>query len=165
MIVAEKQAYQHLPGERRRLAVRPRARARRSLERLFLTAAILCCVGLAVLSSLLYARILITAYHISQVQKEVAALELETRSFAEDVSRLSSLERVEALAVRRLGMTRPDNRKLVLVQAENSGNALPAAGEGSSTHLAGEEAPPGQQHWLLQALVELISRRPAGGSG
>ncbi|WP_051275784.1 septum formation initiator family protein [Desulfovirgula thermocuniculi] len=164
MIVAEKQAYQHLPGERRRLAVRPRPRARRSLERLSLTAAILFCVGLAILASLLYARILITAYHISRVQKEVAALELQTRSLAEDVSRLSSLERVEALAVRRLGMTKPDERRLVLVQAENSGNTPPAGKDGPGTGQAGE-APPGQQHWLLQALVELINRRPAGGSG
>lgn len=164
MIVARKQAYQNLPEERRRLVIRSRPRARRSLKRLSLTAITLFYVGLAILTSILYARILLTGYQIVRAQKEVAALEVQTRSLMEEVSRLSSLERVEALAVSRLGMTKPDDRKLILVQIEDSGNASPRTSASPGTSQV-KEAPQERYHWLLQALVELINRRFPNNSG
>ncbi|RKO67461.1 cell division protein FtsL [Desulfofundulus salinus] len=168
MIVAKEQPYhQSPPGERYSPAGHPRPQAR-PREHLVLTLLILLVFALGILISIFYSRILITGYQITRMQKELAELEIETRGLTEEVSRLSSLERVEAVATTRLGMVKPDERQVVLVKAVSDAQDVPpeprpAEKSGSDDTERGRV--PREHHWILQALADLVIHRSSGHSG
>lgn len=145
---------------------RTRPKRLRRRGQLALTALILLCFALGIVISLFYAEMIITGYQISRLEKNLANLELETRGLSEEMSKLSSLERVEAVATTRLGMVKPDERQVVLVQAGPE-PAISSSSEKTGSPSPGAEAPdsqckpPGHKtpHWVLQALAELVTRR------
>jgi cell division protein FtsL len=121
--------------------------------------------ALGIIISIFYSRVLITGYQITRLQEELAEMEKETRSLAEEVSRLSSLERVEVVATTRLGMVKPGEDQVLLVKAtgdsrERQQESRPATKPGPG----GEERPrnAGEHHWILQALTDLVMHRLSG---
>ncbi len=168
MIVAKEQPYyQSPPGEKYSPVSRPRPKVR-PWERLVLTVLVLLIFALGILISIFYSLILITGYQITRMQKELAELEIQTRGLAEEVSRLSSLERVEAVATTRLGMVKPDERQVVLVQAANGAQDPPPESKPVEKPRAddtGKGRAPKGQHWILQALTDLVIHRSQGHSG
>ncbi|MBE3587801.1 MAG: cell division protein FtsL [Thermoanaerobacteraceae bacterium] len=163
MIVArEKPQYQNPPRQTvSRVRRRPLPGTLSRSSRVALTASIVLLFGLGIMILLFYVQMLATGFQIVRMQKEVAELEVESRGLAEEVSRLSSLERVEAVATTRLNMVKPDDRQVVLVRAETvPGSEAPAPQAPTAEHPA-----PAERHWMLQALVDLVNHRGQGHHG
>ncbi|MDK2887690.1 MAG: hypothetical protein PWP72_568 [Thermoanaerobacter sp.] len=165
MIVAREKPYYHSPPEKGSAPAgypRPQERPR---EYLALALVIVLVFALGIIISIFYSRVLITGYQITRLQEELAEMEKETRSLAEEVSRLSSLERVEVVATTRLGMVKPGEDQVLLVKAtgdsrERQQESRPATKPGPG----GEERPrnAGEHHWILQALTDLVMHRLSG---
>lgn len=168
MIVAKEQPYhQSPPGKGLTPAGHPRPQAR-PREHLVLMLLILLVFALGILISIFYSRVLITGYQITRMQKELAELEIETRGLAEEVSRLSSLERVEAVATTRLGMVKPDERQVVLVKAAGEFQDAPPEPRPAEKSTSGDTEKgrtPREHHWILQALADLVIHRSSKHSG
>ncbi|MGB9802554.1 MAG: cell division protein FtsL [Desulfofundulus sp.] len=168
MVVAKEQPYyQSPPGEKHSPAghSRPQARPR---EHLMLMLLVLLVFALGVLIMVFYSRLFITGYKIARMQKELAELEIETRGLTEEVSRLSSLERVEALATTRLGMVEPDENQVVLVKAAGEPGDVsrePRQADKPGSGNTEKGGLPGEHHWVLQALADLVIHHSSGHSG
>jgi len=102
-----------------------------------------------------YAQVFALGYQIQCLKKELALLRVENYHLSENIYRLSSLGRVEYLAINKLGMVNPDNRNILMV-----------AVAGSPPEISGPEpvrpagvAPAGDERSrLIRTFSELVNR-------
>lgn len=109
-----------------------------------------------------YAQVLVTGYKISRLNKELTSLQQETNLLSEEVSKLTSLETVEAVATKKLGMVKPDSSHVVKVKADLAlvsgedaslkASVTPVEAEGGSIkkYLTG--------HPLVQGFASMVGR-------
>ncbi len=104
-------------------------------------------------------QIITLGYQITSLEKELALLRIENHSLDEEIKRMNSLERVEFLAVNKLGMVRPDENNILVVTVagkdQPAGTPGPAADEGRVDGVtpAGKE-----KSSLIRAFDELVNR-------
>ncbi len=176
MIVAREQVekYYGIPKEEKRKKPSPvekRHLSRRS--RLLYTGLIVLTFITGVIISFYYAQVFITNYRIHSLQKQLAVLQKETDNLYSDINQLTSLERIEQVAVNKLGMVRPGETDVVKIAMKNDQPADPvkagATAEGrvaaqAENHIndAKENVPQGEQNWVIQAFSNLVKRVEQG---
>ncbi|MEW6448401.1 MAG: hypothetical protein AB1426_09990 [Bacillota bacterium] len=105
MILAREQTVRPLPQERRSLP-RPRRRLVRA-QRIKISGLVLLGFLLGLTVVLCQARIAYVGFCLQEFQKEMARVEAENQALESAIQRLSSPDKVEALAMQKLGMVRP----------------------------------------------------------
>jgi len=141
--------------------------------RLALTSLILACFMVGVLITYYYSQVFALGYQINRLQRELAVLRVENHNLEEEVRRLTSLERVEYLAINKLGMVKPDSNNILVVTVAGETPPVPApnpdGGPAVDSSPAGEE-----KSRLIRAFTELVNRLenkiwlgrgPGAGSG
>ncbi len=157
MIVAQdKTGYRGFSG----IDSRPeKARRRRFIQKspvLALSGLILVCFLAGVLITCYFSQVLTLGYQITKLESELALLRVENNSLDEEVHRLNSLERVEYLAVNKLGMVKPANNNILVVAV--AGKSQPAMTADTNTPVA-DISPAGQEKSrLIRAFTELVDR-------
>ncbi len=98
-------------------------------------------------------------YQITRLDKELALLRIENHSLNEEIRKMSSLGRVEYLAINKLGMKRPDDDSILVIPLggvnQSTGTANPAAEEGQAGGAGPAEK---EQTPLARAFGELLNR-------
>jgi len=124
-------------------------------HKLMLTGLVAAGFAVGVMVIYYYAQVFTLGYQIQSLKKELALLRVENYHLSENIYRLSSLDRVEHLALNRLGMVSPDNSNILVVAVAGD------APEGSGT----EPARPAvispaddQQSPLIRTFSELVNR-------
>lgn len=161
MIVAKEQPYhQSPPGEKRRPAPAPRPNTLSRRRQLALTGLVLLAFITGIAICYLHAQIMTTGCQIVGLQKNLGDLNVETRELSEQVAGLSSLQRIEQVATTRLGMVKPDNKNVVLVEStpQPSGGTAVAPSRPQPVNVARVPAAK-DRNWVLQALAELVGHR------
>ncbi len=100
--------------------------------KLKLVGMVFCCFLLALAVVVQYSRVVGTTREISGREREIAQIQDNNRRLQLEVSRLSSLQRIEEIAVNELGMRRPESGQVVIVSEENQNievGARPSSGE------------------------------------
>lgn len=104
-------------------------------------------------------QIITLGYQITSLEKELALLRIENHSLDEEIKRMTSLERVEFLAVNKLGMVRPDENNILVVTVagknQPAGTPGPAADEGQ---VDGVKPDGKEKSSLIRAFDELVNR-------
>lgn len=158
MIVAqEKTGYYGLSGE----APRPKKNRRRKHalrgHRLTLTGLVLAGFLVGVLITYYYSQVLALGYQISRLEKDLGLLRVENHSLDGQIHRLASLERVESVAINKLGMVKPDSNNVLIVavagKTPQASDAGVKAGQVADISPAGEE-----KSRLIRAFTELVNR-------
>ena len=120
MIVAREQVESYsLPGE----ITQPRRRRRRAEglprgQRLAATGLVLLFFATGILVAFYCAQVAATGYRIHKVENDLAMLRKETHGLHGEITSLSSLDRVEVVAVSRLGMVKPEANQVVMVETD-----------------------------------------------
>ncbi len=129
-------------------------RPRPKLDRLLVTGTVLVFFLTGLLVTYYYARLFSLSYQISRLEKELAGLKVENHSLEEEVSRLASLSRVEALAVNKLGMVRPEGGRVLVVTLPENHDDTPGNGVNRGIQ------PPGwtSKSVLIEAFDELVNK-------
>ncbi|AGL02988.1 cell division protein FtsL [Desulfoscipio gibsoniae] len=169
MIVArEKAEYYGLPEMpvqnkhmRRRQAVRGLLRK----ERLSLTGLVLLCFCCCAIIAFYYAQVLITGYQISTAEKELTRLRVESHDLYAKVNQLTSLENIEAIAVHKLGMVKPQNDRIVVIQQVNpvqqqTDIAINDDDAGKTLAVIPDrpEEKQREQNWLIRTFADMVGR-------
>lgn len=98
-------------------------------------------------------------YEISSLNRELAALRVENNNLSEEIQRLSSLDRIEYLAIHKLNMVKPEVNNILVVTAPESPSqesaAAPVAQSGQTAVASSGEQ---EKSRLIQAFDELVSR-------
>lgn len=118
------------------------------------------------------AQLAATGYRIHKLDQELAMLRKETHGLHGEISRMDSLERVEAMAVSRLGMVRPEVDQVVRIKTD-SGTAATMLAANNDPGAAGTEEPVAtgavpeattsvgaeeERNWVIQAFVDLFGQ-------
>lgn len=104
-------------------------------------------------------QVITLGYQITRLEKELALLRVENHDLAEEVHKMTSLERVEAIAVGKLGMVKPDNNNVLVVtvdginQQKGFSETESDRGQDSGNNYVGQEKIP-----LIRAFTELVNR-------
>jgi cell division protein FtsL len=128
--------------------------------------------AIGILVAFYCAQVAATGYRMHKLENDLSMLRKETHGLHSDIARLSSLDRVEAVAVSRLGMVKPEPNQVVMVKTDLAaaeamatnntgreagaveGTAPPAAGE----QAAGEAGAGEGRNWVIQAFVNLVGQ-------
>ncbi|TYO95922.1 cell division protein FtsL [Desulfallas thermosapovorans] len=172
MIVArEKTEYYGLPEKPSRSRRPRKGAAMRGLlrkERLALTGLVLLGFSCCLVIAFYYTQVLITGYRISMAEKELARLRVESHDLYTEVNQLASLENIEAIAVHELGMVKPQNDRIVIVeqagpvkqQAVASNDAEDGQAETVTLNDPKEEQQRGQ-NWLIKTFADMVGKLEA----
>jgi len=87
---------------------------------LFLCGILLCLVMTSVGLIAQYGRLVAGSYHVQQMQREIYQLQEERDHLLIEVKRLSSLERIEEIAVNELGLQYPEKRQWLILSARGN---------------------------------------------
>ena len=168
MIVArEKPQYYSLPkmpGEKKQPQSKPVRRSLKWKDKLALTGL----VGLFFCSSLLiafyFAQVLTTGYLLNNTETDLVQLRKESHDLYIRVNQFTSLENVEVLAVNRLGMVKPVNDEVIMVQSVVPPK-LPAAasadGNGVEHELRQVTDEKREQNWVIRAFTKMVGHLEA----
>ena len=159
MILAqEKTGYYGMPLEKpgrkktRRLKNFTRGR------RIALTGTVLVTFLLGVLIIYYHSQVSTLGYQISCLEKELALLRVENHSLEGDVQRLASLDRVETLALEKLGMVKPGSDNVLFVEVAGktvqASEPVPEQGAAGGFSFAGSE----KKSRLIRAFTEMVYR-------
>ncbi|HBX22714.1 MAG TPA: hypothetical protein DEF34_03605 [Desulfotomaculum sp.] len=168
MIVArEKPQYYNLPelpGEKKQPRSKPVRRTLKWKDKFALTAL----VGLFFCSSLLiafyFAQVLATGYLLNKTETDLVQLRKESHDLYTRVNQFTSLENVEVLAVNRLGMVKPQNDQVIMVQSVVPPVQSAVAGtdgtevEHEIRQVAGEKR---EQNWVIRAFTKMVGHLEA----
>lgn len=108
-----------------------------------------------------YAQVLTTGYKINAVEKELSLLRTESNGLYADVNEISSLAYVETVAVKKLGMVRPANDKVVVVQAVSQAglkSAAPAAARDVAVNKVEVKQTERAGNWMIKAFSKMLGR-------
>lgn len=89
-------------------------------ESKLLCALLLCLILISVGIISLYGRIIAGNYQLEKMRREFLLLQEERESLQIEVKRLSSLERIENIAINDLGLQYPENRQWVVLSARGN---------------------------------------------
>lgn len=118
------------------------------------------------------AQVAATGYRIHKLSQDLSLLRKETHGLHSEISRMDSLERVELVAVSRLGMVRPEVDQVVRVRTD-LGTAATILAANEHPVMAGSENPAatgtvpaetavtgseGERNWVIQAFVDLFGQ-------
>jgi len=158
MIVAREKTGWHQTGadgeKPARQVKRPRKSPKPRLDRWLVTGMVLVFFLTGLLITYYYARLFSLSYQISRLEKELAGLKVENHSLEEEVSRLASLDRVEALAVNKLGMVRPEGGRVLVVTLPENQKGAPGTGVNERTQSPAQA----YKSALIEAFDELVNR-------
>ncbi|HBC93416.1 MAG TPA: hypothetical protein DCZ10_11125 [Pelotomaculum sp.] len=141
-------------------ADRPRPKKNRRLKRssrgprFLLIGMILLGFTLGIMITYFQARVFKLGYQISSLQQELAVLRVENHDLDERVQQLASLDRVETLAVNKLGMVKPDSSNVLMLAVADRTQPLPDAG----AKAAGNPLDGDGGSLLVRAFNELVNR-------
>ncbi|MCL6636062.1 MAG: septum formation initiator family protein [Peptococcaceae bacterium] len=121
--------------------------------RLVLVVMVLAGFLVGVLITYYYSRVFALGYQISRLEKELALLRVENHSLDEEIHRLASLDRVEFLAVNKLGMVKPDSSNVLVVAVAGNAPPQPEQRTGQAAAAAGAE-----KSRLIRTFTELVNR-------
>lgn len=144
-------------------ADQPRPKKKRRLKksskgpRILLIGMVLLAFSLGIAVTYFQAKVFKVGYQISSLQQELAILRVENHDLDEKVQQLSSLERVETLAINKLGMVKPDSSNVMLLAV--AGEEQPQTGAvesdtAGSPHTGDKE----NGSLLFRAFNELVNR-------
>lgn len=160
MIVAqEKTGYYRLPEDVPRPKKTSRKKLYRKNHRLALIGLVFASFLVGVAITVYCSQIIALGYQITRLEKELALLRIENHSLDEEIQQMTSLGRVEFLAVNKLGMIKPDNNNILVVTLDGASQLTetpdPAADEGQ---VAGHTPAEKEKNRLLRAFDELLNR-------
>jgi len=112
--------------------------------------------ALGLLITYFHARVFTLGYQISNLQQELALLRVENHDLDEQVQQFASLDRVETVAVNKLGMVKPDSSNVLLLAVANKTQPLPDAGVKYGT--AGSPLTGDNGSLLVRVFNELVNR-------
>jgi len=145
-------------GARRHSVARGLPRKDQLALTIFVLLSFCCCVVVA----FYFAQVLITGYRINIAERELTRLRIESNDLYAQVNQLTSLENIEAIAVHKLGMVKPQNDRVVVVQetspvekqtvAVNDGNTV---GAGSNDAISVQKQR--GQNWLIRTFADMVS--------
>lgn len=158
MIVAqEKTGYYGLSRE----AARHKKIRRRKImpvgRRIALTAMILAGFLIGVSITYYYSQVFALGYRLGCLEKELAILRVENNNLDGEVQRLASLDRVESLAINKLGMVKPDSNNVLVVTVSGAIEQTSDSGAGSG-NVAGISPAGEEKGRLNRFFVELVNR-------
>ena len=108
----------------------------------FLTGALIACY---------YAQIFSMGYKMSNIKKQISSIQSESQNLEVEIIKLTSLDRVEAMATEKLGMVEP-GRDIVIVDAlAVQQEVIPVVVDNK------ENVPSEKVNWVIQALTHLVS--------
>jgi len=159
IVAQEKTGYYRLPGEAPPLKKISRKKILRGNHRLVLIGLVFAGFLVGVAITVYSSQINTLGYQIAQLERELAQLRKENNSLNEEIQQMTSLGRIEYLAVNKLGMIKPDvnNTLVVTLDEENqsTGTPGPAADEGQ---VAGYTPAEKEKSPLLKVFDELLNR-------
>ncbi|MGI6317197.1 MAG: hypothetical protein GX263_04200 [Firmicutes bacterium] len=88
-------------------------------ESVLLCGMLLCLIIIGVGLITQYGHIIAGNYRVHQMRNEIALLQEENEQLLLDVKRLSSLDRIEAIAANELGLQYPEKRQWLILSAGN----------------------------------------------
>lgn len=159
MIVAQdKTGFYGLPADRPKPKKNRRFKGAASKgSRVLLVGMILLSFTLGIMVTYFQARVCKLGYQITDLQKELALLRVENHDLDEQIQQLASLERVETLAVNKLGMVKPDSSNILMLTVEN-GTEPPSGDDTVSSEVAGAPLAGDSGSLLVRAFNELVNR-------
>jgi cell division protein FtsL len=140
----------------------PRPRKNRKLKyssmgpKILMTGLVLFGFALGIMITYFHARMFTLGYQIDNLQEELALLRVENHDLDERVQQLSSLERVETLAVNKLGMVKPDSSNVLLLAVDTKNQPPTDAGIKDGTAVSPLTGGSGSP--LSRAFNELVNR-------
>lgn len=158
MIVAQdKTGYYGLSVESPRPRKAHRRKTMRRGPRMALTGLVLTVFLVGMLITYYFAQVQALGYEISRLDKELSVLRVENHNLDEEVHRLVSLDRVESLAIGKLGMVKPDSNNVLVVAVAGK---TPQASDpiGQSGQVAGISPAGEEKSRLIRAFTELVNR-------
>ncbi|ACV61933.1 hypothetical protein Dtox_1047 [Desulfofarcimen acetoxidans DSM 771] len=106
------------------------------------------------------AQIFTMGYKMSKMKKEIAEIQNDSQDMQVEITRLSSLDRVEAMATQKLGMVAP-GRDIVLVDApltkQNQVQSPVQAQVNTDPAIDEENVDPEKSSWVIEAITQLVS--------
>lgn len=136
-------------------------------HKLLTLAMVCCCFVMAVMVAYYYAQVAYVGYKIDSLQRNLAELRLESHGLEQEITKITSLEHIEYLAVSQLGMIRPDSDHVVLVSSQNAQPALsvaqqdPLQEQSPRETITLPETNKGQEHAqnkIIQAFAQMMER-------
>jgi cell division protein FtsL len=124
--------------------------------RILLVGMVLFSFALCIMATYYQARVFKLGYQITSLQQELALLRVENHDLDERVQELASLERVETLAINKLGMVKPDSSNVLMLAMETG--TEPPAGAGTVDETAGSPLTGDSGSLLVRAFNELVNR-------
>ncbi len=121
MILArEKLDYESSQSIAQQSQAKPKAKSHKLSvnQKIILISLVLSCFITGCFVAYYYAQVAYMGYKIDLMQAKLADLRLECHSLEQKVNELTSLEKIEAIAVNELGMVKPDQENVVLVDKE-----------------------------------------------
>ncbi len=157
---AEYYGLPELPAQERRVRRRQVVRGLPRRDQLALTGLVLLSFCCCVIVAYYYAQVLITGYRLNMAETELTRLRVESHDLYARVNQLTSLENIEAIAVHKLGMVKPQNDRIVIVQeaspvVNQADNGDTVRGEASSpdSFMAKQR----EQNWLIRTFADMVS--------
>jgi len=143
-----------MPAQEREEIRREAAHGLPRKDQLVLTGLVLVCFLSCVIVAFYFAQVLITGYRVSLAEEELTRLRIESNDLYAKVNQLASLENVEAIAVHKLGMVKPDNNRIVVVHSAGAVEQQNAAVK-QSANVASQ--PQRQSNWLIKTFADMVS--------
>lgn len=127
-------------------------------RRIALTGMVLVGFLLGVLIIYCHSQISTLGYQISCLDKELAILRVENHNLEGEVRRLASLDRVERIAIERLGMVKPDSDNVLVVEVAVNDVQEPSGVSEQRQAVALSSTGEEKQNLLIKAFTEMVNR-------
>ncbi|MEW6771372.1 MAG: septum formation initiator family protein [Bacillota bacterium] len=161
MILVREQLADPLPQKKQRVA-RPKKKLARSY-RLKLSGMVLLGFVLGLTVILCQTRMTCIGFRLQELHKEIARVEAENQALDNAIHRLSAPERIEAVAVQRLGMIRPPEGAL---RVPPTGSLLAQAGSAPGSAqvppVTAHGEPRHKQAGWLELFLEMLAEKSSG---
>ena len=171
MIVAqEKTGYYRFPTETPpvKKITRRKKRTLRNRHKLVLMGLVLVAFLVGVAITVFCSQISTLGYKITRLEKELALLHKENYNLNEEIRRMTSLGRIEYIAVNKLGMKKPDDNNILVVNLneinDTGGIPEPPAKEGQVAGYDPEEKGKGPLQRAFEQLVNRLENTMLPGS-
>ncbi|MGI6491513.1 MAG: hypothetical protein ACOX0T_03705 [Pelotomaculum sp.] len=127
-----------------------------SSRKFLLLVLILFSFSLGAMITYFQARVYALGYEICCLQQELTALRVENHDLDERVQQMASLERVEMLAINKLGMVKPDSTNVLVLSVDSKAQSFDEVD--ANTVFDGEPLAGDGESLLLKAFNEFVNR-------
>lgn len=103
-------------------------------EKVVLIALMASFFAIALIIAYYYTQLTIIGYQISQLEKDLSLIKAEEQSLEADINHLSSLDRIEKIATTKLGMIRPPQDEVIIVEDNKQSTIVGQASSLSDSH-------------------------------